>query len=316
MMAEPELSVILATDTYATIRPVIECVRRQTIRDRIELVLVAPSAGAVAPVQSHRDEFAAITVVEAPVQDMGKAKAAGVHAATAEFVFNGETHSYPHPGCLEALMRHRDGPWTIITPAFGNANPVSVWSWAGLFCDYGAWVEGRPAGEIFGITVHNAAFRREALLAMGDRLAPALSPSDELAPTLKAAGHRAYFEPAARLDHVNVASPWHWAKERFATGILIASSRARRWPFARRALYLAASPLIPLVLSLRVLPGTWSTVRSRRLPLATVFWTAVGMAVKAGGELLGYAGAAPDAWERRLHEYEVHKLAYAGPMAA
>jgi hypothetical protein len=56
-MAEPELSVILATDTYATIRPVIARVRRQTIRDRIELVLVAPSADAVASVADHRDEF-------------------------------------------------------------------------------------------------------------------------------------------------------------------------------------------------------------------------------------------------------------------
>jgi hypothetical protein len=97
--------------------------------------------------------------------------------------------------------------------------------------------------------------------------------------------------------------------------VLIASSRASRWSSARRALYVAASPLIPLVLWRRVLPGTWSTVRARRLPLATVFWTGVGMIVKAGGELVGYAGAAGGDWERRLHEYEVHKLAYATPGA-
>jgi hypothetical protein len=315
-MAEPELSVILATDTYTTIRSVIERARRQTIRDRIELVLVAPSADAVAPVADHRDEFAAIRVVDDPLHDLGKARAAGVHAATAEFVFIGETHSYPHPGCAEALMRHRDGPWTIITPGFGNANPVSVWSWAGLLGDYGAWVEGRPAGEIFGIPIHNAAFRREALEAMGDRLARALSHSDEFQVTLRAAGHRAYFEPAARLDHANVASPWHWVKERFASGVMMANGRARRWSLARRALYAAASPLIALVLFRRVLPGTWSTVRSRRLPMATVFWIGVGMIVKAAGELVGYAGAAEGAWKRRFHEYELHKLAYAGPVTA
>ena len=37
----PELSYVVVTDTYATIRGVVDRIRRQTIRDRIEVVLVA-----------------------------------------------------------------------------------------------------------------------------------------------------------------------------------------------------------------------------------------------------------------------------------
>jgi len=129
---------------------------------------------------------------------------------------------------------------------------------------------------------------------------------------IRTGGHKAYFEPAARLDHVNVASFWHWTKERFAAGIIIANSRARRWRFSRRVLYVVASPLIPMVLCRRVLPGVWRVVRKEGLPLSTLWWIGIGMSVKAAGELAGYAGLGAGNWERRMHEYEVHKLAYAG----
>ena len=311
-MSEPKLSVILATDTYATIRPVIDRLRRQTARDQIELVVVAPTEAAVRAVMAHRDDFGGIRIVESPVGDLAPARAAGVHAAASKFVFVGETHSYPHPEFAEALLRHYSGPWSVITPAFGNANPNGALSWAGFLSDYGAWVEDMQPGEIPRIPIYNAAFLREALLALGDRLAPALSHGDELSNAFRAGGHKAYFEPAARLDHVNVASLWHWAKERFAAGIMIANSRASRWPFPRRILYVVAAPLIPIVLCRRVLPGVWSTVRKKKLPRSTLFWIVIGMTVKAAGELAGYAGVSAANWERQMHEYEVHKLAYAG----
>jgi len=33
--------------------------------------------------------------------------------------------------------------------------------------------------------------------------------------------------------------------------------------------------------------------------------------VKSAGEFAGYAGFPAGSWERQMHEYEVHKLAYA-----
>jgi hypothetical protein len=311
-MPEPKLSVILATDTYPTIRPVIDRLRRQTVKDRIEVILVAPSAEAVKAVMAHRDEFAGIRIIEDPVEDLAPARAAGIRAATAKFVFVGETHSFPHPTFVEAILRHESGPWSVLVPGFGNANPKGALSWAGFISDYGGWMEGMPAGEVSRIPIYNAAFLRAALLALGDRLPSALSHGDELPLALEAAGHRAYFEPAARLDHVNVATLEHWIKERFAAGILIASSRSHRWPLGRRAFYALASPLIPAVLCWRILPGCWTRIRQGGLPLSTILWIAFGMVVKAAGELAGYLGASLKGWHRQMHEYELHKLAYAG----
>jgi hypothetical protein len=311
-VAEPKLSIVLGTDSYATISPVIERLRRQTVRDQIEIVLVAPSAAAVEEALAYREEFAGIRVVEDPVEDLAPARTAGVRAASAEWVFIGETHSYPRPELAECLLRHVSGSWSLIMPAMGNANPVNVLSWAAFLIDYGIWGEGRTAGELPRFPLHNFACRRGALQALGDELTPALALGGDLTSALHAAGHRAWFEPAAGIDHVNLPRPWHWARERFACGVVVASRRLRRWTFARRLVYLAASPLIPVALGWRILPHAWRTVRAQRLPFITLFWVAIGLILRTGGELIAYAGAPDARWRRQMYDYEVHKGAFAG----
>ena len=316
LLTTPELSVVLATDTYATIRPVVDRFRRQTIHDRIELILIAPSADDVSGVIAHRDEFAAIQIVEDPVADLAPARAAGIRAASAPYVFVGETHSYPHPEFAEALVRRLSESWTAVVPAFGNANPNGPLSWAGFLSDYGRWVEGTDAGEASEFPIYNVCVRRDALLALGDRLGPALAHGDEWSVAFHAAGHRAYLEPGARLDHVNVAPLRHWIRERILAGMLIANHRASRWSLARRIVYFFGSPLLPLVFIARVLPGVRRTVSAKNLPVSVLFWIALGMSIKSIGEIVAYAGWPVDGAEKEMHEYEVQKLKYAGRMAS
>jgi hypothetical protein len=305
----------LATDTYATIRPVVDRFRRQAIHDRIELVLIAPSADDVSGVLAHRDEFAAIQIVEDPVTNLAPARAAGIRAATAPYVFVGETHSYPHPEFAEALIRRLSESWTAVAPAFGNANPNGPLSWAGFLSDYGRWVEGTGAGETAEFPIYNIGVRRDALMALGDRLEPALAHGDEWSVAFHAAGHRAYLEPGARLDHVNVAPLGHWVRERMLAGLLIGNHRAVRWPLARRIVYFFGSPLLPLVFIARVLPGVRRTVSAKNLPLSVLFWIGFGMTVKSFGEMAAYAGWPVRSAEIAMHEYEVFKLKYAGRLA-
>ena len=78
---------------------------------------------------------------------------------------------------------------------------------------------------------------------------------------------------------------------------------------------MCGSPLLPLVFIARVLPGVRRTVNAKRLPISVLFWIAIGMSIKSLGEMAGYAGWPVDAAEKAMHEYEVHKLKYAGRMA-
>lgn len=308
-----QLTYLLVTDTYPTIRPVIDRLRQQTIRGNLEIVLVAPTRAAIEPLLAHQSEFGAVLLLEHPVDDLGAARAYGIAAATAPTVFIGETHSYPHPDLAARLLAARARGFACAAPGMGNANPRTARSWAGFLSDYGRWSATLPAGEIPHFPIYNAAFDRAALLALGPRLGPALSHGDELQIRLEAAGHRTYFEPAARLDHVNVTPAGDWVYERFLSGLLIAHHRSRPWSLARRAFYALCSPAIPFVLIRRVIPGTRAVLRHQPVPAGTLPLIVLGFFIKGFGELLGYLGWPAVQGEAAMQEYEVHKLRYAGP---
>jgi Glycosyltransferase like family 2 len=309
----PRVSVILATDSYETIRRVVEQLRRQTVREQIEIVVIAPSAAAVDAVLAYRQEFAAVQIVESSCTSISALRAQGIRSAASPIVFIGETHSYPHPNMVEALLPVFSKPWAAVTPAICNANPKGALSWAGLLSDYGQWTEGFDAGEIPAAPPHNAAFRRSVLLELGDRLEPALGFSDELPLWMRVHGHRVYFEPAARIDHANVDRLGHWIGARFAAGWVVASERLHLWSWARRLVYVGGSVLIPFVVIWRIIPGVRRSARHQHLPVATLPALMLAAIVKAMGELCGYAGGAVTRVEHRMHEYEMHRLAFLLP---
>lgn len=54
----PDLSVVIATpDCYRTIRKTIGHLRTQTVKDRLEIVIVAPSADALESEEAELSEF-------------------------------------------------------------------------------------------------------------------------------------------------------------------------------------------------------------------------------------------------------------------
>jgi len=177
----PAISVILGTDLYETVRPVVECLRRQTVKDRLELVIIAPRRSSLGMSDADGEGLAAVRFVEVgDVSRLAVARAAGVHAATAPIVVIGETHTYPDPSWAEALIRAHEGPWAVIVPGFGNANPNGPLSWAIFLLDYGRWLAGLPAGEIGLAPTHNSSYKREVLLSIGPALETTLAHGDEM----------------------------------------------------------------------------------------------------------------------------------------
>jgi len=308
------MAVVLATDTYETVRPVVRRLAEQTARDRLEVVIVAPLPPG--SLDGHRRElegFAAVRLVPvAPSTGLAAARALGIRAATAPLVFIGETHTYPEPGWAAALLAAFEGPWATVVPAITNANPNGPVSWAAYASDYGRWGEGRAQGEIPEALIYNAAYRRDVLLELGDGLEGALDTySEALWPALHRCGHRAYFEPGARIAHLNVGRLGPYVHEKLLAGFILGSLRAARWPWWRRLLYIAASPLIALVLVARLREPVRRIRRGRRLPLGTVPMIVAGAVLRAVGEAVAYAGAAPASAEEQMTEIELHKVAYA-----
>jgi hypothetical protein len=308
----PALTVILATDRFDTIRKVVECLRGQTVSHRIELVLIAPDRASLGLDEAALAGLAGFQVLEVgTVERFAPARAAGVRAARAPIVVIAETHTYAHATWAEELIAAHEGPWSVVAPGFGNANPEGALSWAIFLLDYGRWMAGLPGAEIDLAPIHNGAFKREVLLELGPRLESALAHGDELTVHFRDRGHRSYFAPGARIDHLNVVRPLAWLRERYLGGRLIGAMRAGRWGWPRRLAYAAAFPLIPAVILRRLWPGVSRARRTNRLPLGTTAAIFAGAGLAAVGEAVGYLRGPSRGAELEMNEYELNKVRYA-----
>jgi hypothetical protein len=303
----PRLSVVLPTDSLATARTTLACFRAQSA-DELEIVLAAPPESDVDATAPELAGFGSIRIV--PVADVGdipRARAAAIRAATAPLVLVAETHAYPQPGYVDALVSAHGGPWAAVGPSIENANPGSAISWANLLIDYGPWVELGAAGTMDDVPGHNSAYKREALAAFGDRLEEVLQSDTMMHAALRERGQRLYLEPAARVRHLNVSRLRWGVVEKFAAGRTYGAYRAAPWRPARRALYAAASPLIVLVRLRRIVADVRRIGRSRLLPRLLPVLT-LALAASALGEAAGYAFGPGS--RRRVNDIELHRVDY------
>jgi hypothetical protein len=308
--APPALSYVLVTDEPATVRGVLAHLDRQTRAGAIELVLVSPAEVDPADAELPR-ALGAVRTVRCPAPlDLPSARALGVRAASAPFVFVGETHSFPEPEMVERLLAAFAAGWDSVMPAIVSANPRTGPSSAAYLIDYARFGPDEPAAELAEPLFYNSAFRRDALLALGDALADAMSSVDRGAwAPLAAAGRRARFEPAARIRHLNVSFARALVRERWLCGLRFGRFRARRWRWPRRLAYAAAAPLVPLVLGSRVAGVARRAVAKGAVPATTPLWMALALAVRAAGEGLGYLGFGHAAAAAET-EIEIHRTRY------
>jgi hypothetical protein len=306
----PELSVLLVTPgRYDIIRKTIHHLRGQTIRDRIEVVIAAPSLNALQLERAALDGFFGHTVVEVgPIERLADAKVATIRKARAAVVAFTEDHCFPDRGWAEALVAaHRQG-WAGVGPVIRNANPSTMVSWAGLFLHFGRWLEPARAGSVEQLPWHNGSFKRDLLLGYGDELPRFLAVEVFLHRDLLAKGHRLYLEPSATTSHVNISRWGPWMRHAFVGGRLFGATRAsrERWSPARRLLHIMGAPLVPVVRLRRALRDMRRSGERQRLLPNAIGAVAAGLVGHALGEAAGYALGVADA-EHRYSDFEVDR---------
>lgn len=298
--------IILTPDSYETIRNTVNFLRAQTVRDQLEIIVVAPSTSGLNG-EFELKEFNRIQLVEVgPMNSTAAARAAGVRKATAPVIVLAEDHSFPEPQWAEALISAHRGPWAAVGPAMRNANPQSTLSWVNLAIEYGPWLDPVPRGPMDHLPGHNSSYKRDILLAYGSQLEAMLDAESVLHWNLRAQGHQLYLESSARTLHLNYSLLRPTIPLRFFGGRLFAASRARAWSVPRRLLYALASPLIPFVRLRRILRDLHRAGRLtfRGLPLLTIALTS-----DAAGEMIGYLFGSGEAMGR-LTDMEFHRHRY------
>ena len=298
----PEMSVVVVSPGGVEgVSRTVHHLRRQTARQRLELVLVDCGGESLTAAGGEIDGFPALRLVDGRgLRSTGEAIAAGIRAASAPLVGCAEEHSFPEPGWAEAIIDAHSGPWAAVAGVLENANPATRTSWAALLSDFGPAVAPAEAGEAAELPGHHTTYKRATLQRYGDRLGRILEVEWVLHDDLRAAGERLFREPRAVSHHLNVSRLGSHLRAEFCGGRAFAANRARfrGWGVPRRLLWTAGSLLMPLVRFARARLDLRRCRPTSRRGVAAVLL--LGLTANAAGQMLGYGLGPGRAAERRM----------------
>lgn len=280
---------------------VLQELRRQTIADQLEVLIVAPNDEGIDP--SHTAGFARFAVITPESIDYnGQAMAVAVRAATAPFTVYAEEHTYLADDWAKRLLEaHRRG-YQAVGFVMENANPGSLTSWAHLFGQFGNMVGPVASGEVGFLAGHHASYSRDLLLGYGPLLDEMLENESAIFLDLRRRGIAMYMAGDAISRHINVAKLGGLMQldYRGQRGFAATRAKAGRWPWPKRLFYAAASPLVPPLRLARTLPYLLRNPEGRRR-LPWVLGPMSAMFLAGGvGEMLGYLFGAGHTAEDRL----------------
>jgi GT2 family glycosyltransferase len=251
----PALSVVLVVgDLRSRAEECLRSILQQVSADRVEVLLfnLAKSPAAAVAGSDHPS----VRVIELPPgTPFASARAEGVRRARAPFVAFLEEHCRVKAGWIDALLAAHAGPWAGVGGEVHNGNPETPMSETIALMTYASWqppaCRDEDAAHLPG---HNASFRRDRLLELGEELELLLVSDINLHRRLRTAGERLLLDPAVKFEHINPTGLGSVARGYFLWHRLYGWSRARvfRWPARRRFLYVALTPVIPLYFLLRL----------------------------------------------------------------
>ncbi len=300
-------AIIISPEGFPTVRRLVSHLRAQNRARDLELVFVFPASASLGIPTDEINGFSSIRVVEVPDMDStARARAAGVRAAAAPIVLMTEDHSLPEGGWLEALLEAHSTGCAAAGPAIANGNPESLLSWANLAIEYNEWLDPAPPGPAAHLPGHNSAYKRDVLLSYGEALGEWLEAESVLHWDLRARGHQLLLAPRAVTRHHNFSLWLDSLGLRFDAGWQYAGMCRLRWSLARRALYIAGAPLIPLVRAARIFtqflkPGRPARLLPGLLPVCLFLLT-----VETAGALVGYLFGAGSS-SRRIARVDFHR---------
>lgn len=307
-MTEPAITVVLPTwDTFDALRTTVAHLCRQTIAERIELLICAPGAEDFVVDAAAVASLHSVRVLEAgDLRHTGPARARAIREARADVVAFTEDHCFPDPRWAEALLRAHAEPHAAVAPAIRNANPETLVSWADLLVAYGRWLAPGRRAVLDLLPGHNISYKRHLLLAYGPDLDRLMEAETVLLWDLRSRGHTLLLEPAATAAHINFSRLGVWLDVQWHLGRVFAAARATGWSVCKRLAYAVASPAILPIRLTHVLRdshrnGVPASRIAAALPVVTL-GLIVDFVSQATGAVLGGGGSVA-----RLTAYEFHR---------
>jgi hypothetical protein len=273
--------------------------------ERAEVLLVECAPPGTPPLPGSDHE--AVRVLERRGRGpFGELRADAVRAARGPVVAFVEEHVEALPGWLEAIESALGGgAWVAAGGEVHPLNPGVGISDLVAAMNYVRWQPPATRREDADVIVgHNAAYRRDALLALGDDLGGLLGSEVVLQRRLREAGGRLLVDPSIRIAHRNEVGVRSIARGYYLWNVSFGEtwSATERWSRARRAAQVVGLPWWVARRVSDMLRTAQPEVRRqlvRRLP-AVLVAQAAGAAGIAVGCTVGDRGHA-----RRFTDYEL-----------
>jgi len=236
----------------------------------------------------------------------GTLRTCAVREARAPVVAFLEEHALAQPGWIAGIDAvFHDSTVTAASGEVCNLNSGVGISDVVHLMSFGRWAPPlERAGETDVIVAHNAAYRRDALLALGDQLDVLLESEIVLQRALRQRGGRLVIDPRIRIGHFNETTTLTISRGYYLWNVAFGRtwSKVEQWSRLRRALQVVGVPwwvLRRVTQMFRLAPAAQQGTLLRRLPSVLIAQTA-GAAGIAVGCIGGHPGAT-----RRFTDYEL-----------
>ncbi len=290
----PSISVVIAS--FSGEERLLRCLESLAPQAEFAEVVVASSLDA-ATLGRIAARNPRIRFVQAPRRaDVFALRTLGIHGTRGAFVALTEDHVTVSPRWVEALLEaHRAGHGIVGGPV-DNGLRDRAYDWALYFCEYGIHMPPSPEGPVGILSGINVGYDRELLMRCREAWSREFRENEVHHALYELAGLGFHLAPDAWVESHLGMTFRHAMSHLFAGGRQYARYRKARSAPAVRVLWVAASPLVPLVLFARIVRRVASRQPARLCDLLRGLpYLSCLLASWSLGEGVGYAwnGARP-----------------------
>lgn len=276
MTAVPELSVIIALqDVRATVRDCIDSLLAQTSldRDAVEIILVDGSRDGTGLVVAQRYPHLCLLRASGSVS-LPRLCGVGIARARGRLVAITEGHCVFAPTwAASAIAAHRRSASPAIGGAVEPAPTLGPLNRALYYCDYGSFLRPLADGPAHDLPGNNVVFTREAIARAGDTAATGFWKTF-FCRALQQEGATLLMDSSLIVVYHRRLSLVCLIRRRYDHGRCWGAMRAERSGTASRVFYGMAAPLMPWILTYRLIRCLWPKrqVRQSLVRLLPLCW--------------------------------------------
>ena len=292
MAERPQLSVVVASfNARRTIEACLESLIRQITDNTYEIIVVDSSTDGTADIVGAI--FPGVKLERFSERKFaGDARNRGLSVALADVVAFVDADCTVGESWVEEVLKAHRRPYLIVGGVIDNGSRDDLVSWAYYFCEFNLWLPRSSEREIYEIAGCCLSMKRIAFDKYGPFLEGTYCSDTAFQWRLAKDGHKILFVPTVRVFHASVFSIpiflEHIVEHRrcFAE-VSMQEMNLSRW---RRILWVSSLPVLPVVLFACV---SYRVFAARAYLLQFLMASPLvflGLAVRAWGECLGYAG--------------------------